>query len=217
MNKARNVITEKFTALFLAVITLALVSVNAGAAESGDSSTDAVKKPEKCYELVTGGNEEYYSKITINSRSVLISGCYKNDPVTDITLQNCGTVSSTLKVNPDGTFSSVLNPSEPIGSSDRIVITLKSGARLSYLIMYDDNRYFPDNKLGKQNLSVLEKAVPTSAKSWAGYVTDELTEEGVKQTLDEVAYLADYIAGDIKEDYKKLEAIAKTVTQEKIR
>lgn len=123
MNKARNVITEKFTALFLAVITLALVSVNASAAESGDSSTDAVKKPEKCYELVTGGNEEYYSKITINSRSVLISGCYKNDPVTDITLQNCGTVSSTLKVNPDGTFTSVLNPSEPIGSSDRIVIT----------------------------------------------------------------------------------------------
>ena len=47
--------------------------------------------------------------------------------------------------------------------------------------MYDDNRYFPDNKLGEQNLSVLEKAVPTSAKSWAGYVTDELTEEGVKQ------------------------------------
>lgn len=106
---------------------------------------------------MTGGNEEYYSKITINSRSVLISGCYKNDPVTDITLQSCGTVSSTLKVNPDGTFTSVLNPSEPIGSSDRIVITLKSGAMLSYLIMYDDNRYFPDNKLGKQNQSVLEK------------------------------------------------------------
>lgn len=212
MNKSSNVIIEKFTAFFLAVITLALVSVNAGAAESGDSSTDAVKKPEKCYELVTSGNEEYYSKITINSRSVLISGCYKNDPVTDITLQSCGTVSSTLKVNPDGTFTSVLNPSEPIGSSDRIVITLKSGAKLSYLIMYDDNRYFPDNKLSEQNLSVIEKAVPTSAKSWAGYVTDELTEEGVKQTLDEVAYLADYIAGDIKDDYKKLEAIAKWVS-----
>lgn len=212
MNKASHVTIGKFTALFLAVITLALVSVNTSASESGDSSTDAVKKPEKCYELVTGENEEYYSKITINSRSVLISGCYKNDPVTDITLQNCGTVSSTLKVNPDGTFTSVLNPSEPIGSSDRIVIKLKSGARLSYLIMYDDNRYFPDNKLGKQNQSVLEKAVSTSAKSWAGYVTDDLTEEGVKQTLDEVAYLADYIAGDIKDDYKKLEAIAKWVS-----
>ena len=49
MNKSSNVIIEKFTAFFLAVITLALVSVNAGAAESGDSSTDAVKKPEKCY------------------------------------------------------------------------------------------------------------------------------------------------------------------------
>lgn len=212
MNKSSNVIIGKFTALFLAVITLTFTGVSAGAAESGDSSTDAVKKPEKCYELVTGENEEYYSKITINSRSVLISGCYKNDPVTDITLQNCGTVSSTLKVNPDGTFTSVLNPSEPIGSSDRIVITLKSGAKLSYLIMYDDNRYFPDNKLSKQNQSVLEKAVPTSAKSWAGYVTDDLTEEGVKQTLDEVAYLADYIAGDIKDDYKKLEAIAKWVS-----
>ena len=212
MNKSSNVIIEKFTAFFLAVITLALVSVNAGAAESGDSSTDAVKKPEKCYELVTSGNEEYYSKITINSRSVLISGCYNNDPVTDITLQSCGTVSSTLKVNPDGTFTSVLNPSEPIGSSDRIVITLKSGAKLSYLIMYDDNRYFPDNKLSEQNLSVIEKAVPTSAKSRAGYVTEELTEEGVKQTLDEVAYLADYKAGDIKDDYKKLEAIAKWVS-----
>lgn len=141
-----------------------------------------------------------------------MEGCYKNDPVTDISFQNCGTVSSTLKVNDDGTFSSVLNPSESFGNSDRLVITLKSGARLSYLIMYDDNRYFPDNKLGEQNLSVLEKAVPTSAKSWAGYVTDELTEESVKQTLDEIAYLADYIAGDIKDEYKKLEAIAKWVS-----
>ena len=182
-------------------------------AESNDNSSDEiVKKPEKCYELVTGENEEYYSKITINSRSVLVEGCYKNDPVTDISFQNCGTVSSTLKVNDDGTFSSVLNPSESFGNSDRLVITLKSGARLSYLIMYDDNRYFPDNKLGEQNLSVLEKAVPTSAKSWAGYVTDELTEESVKQTLDEIAYLADYIAGDIKDEYKKLEAIAKWVS-----
>lgn len=206
------IINRKTPALFLALITLFALPTFCFAESNDNSSDEIVKKPEKCYELVTGENEEYYSKITINSRSVLVEGCYKNDPVTDISFQNCGTVSSTLKVNPDGTFTSVLNPSEPIGSSDRIVITLKSGAMLSYLIMYDDNRYFPDNKLGKQNLSVLEKAVPTSAKSWAGYVTDELTEEGVKQTLDEVAYLADYIAGDIKDDYKKLEAIAKWVS-----
>lgn len=206
------IINRKTPALFLALITLFALPTFCFAESNDNSSDEIVKKPEKCYELVTGENEEYYSKITINSRSVLVEGCYKNDPVTDISFQNCGTVSSTLKVNPDGTFTSVLNPSEPIGSSDRIVITLKSGAMLSYLIMYDDNRYFPDNKLGKQNLSVLEKAVPTSAKSWAGYVTDELTEEGVKQTLDEVTYLADYIAGDIKDDYKKLEAIAKWVS-----
>lgn len=206
------IINRKTPALFLALITLFALPTFCFAESNDNSSDEIVKKPEKCYELVTGENEEYYSKITINSRSVLVEGCYKNDPVTNISFQNCGTVSSTLKVNPDGTFTSVLNPSEPIGSSDRIVIKLKSGAKLSYLIMYDDNRYFPDNKLSEQNQSVLEKAVPTSAKSWAGYVTDELTEEGVKQTLDEVAYLADYIAGDIKDDYKKLEAIAKWVS-----
>lgn len=206
------IINRKTPALFLALITLFALPTFCFAESNDNSSDEIVKKPEKCYELVTGGNEEYYSKITINSRSVLVEGCYKNDPVTNISFQNCGTVSSTLKVNDDGTFSSVLNPSESFGNSDRLVITLKSGARLSYLIMYDDNRYFPDNKLSEQNQSVLEKAVPTSAKSWAGYVTDELTEEGVKQTLDEVAYLADYIAGDIKDDYKKLEAIAKWVS-----
>ena len=206
------IINRKAPALFLALITLFALPTFCFAESNDNSSDEIVKKPEKCYELVTGENEEYYSKLTINSRSVLVEGCYKNDPVTNISFQNCGTVSSTLKVNPDGTFTSVLNPSEPIGSSDRIVIKLKSGAKLSYLIMYDDNRYFPDNKLSEQNQSVLEKAVPTSAKSWAGYVTDELTEEGVKQTLDEVAYLADYIAGDIKDDYKKLEAIAKWVS-----
>lgn len=206
------IIKRKVLGVFLAFTVLLTFSFTVFA-ESGDStSSDAAKRPEKCYELVTGENEEYYSKITINSRSVLIDGCYKNDPVTNITFQNCGTVSSTLKVNGDGTFSSVLNPSEPAGSSDRIVITLKSGARLSYLIMYDDNWYFPDNGLSEQNLSVIEKAVPTSAKSWAGYVTDELTEESVKRTLDEVAYLADYIAGDIKDNYKKLEAISKWVS-----
>lgn len=206
------IINRKAPALFLALITLFALPTFCFAESNDNSSDEIVKKPEKCYELVTGENEEYYSKITINSHSVLVEGCYKNDPVTNISFQNCGTVSSTLKVNPDGTFTSVLNPSEPIGSSDRIVIKLKSGAKLSYLIMYDDNRYFPDNKLSEQNQSVLEKAVPTSAKSWAGYVTDELTEKGVKQTLDEVAYLADYIAGDIKDDYKKLEAIAKWVS-----
>lgn len=206
------IINRKTLALFLALITLFALPTFCFAESNDNSSDEIVKKPEKCYELVTGENEEYYSKITINSRSVLVEGCYKNDPVTDISFQNCGTVSSTLKVNDDGTFSSVLNPSESFGNSDRLVITLKSGARLSYLIMYDDNRYFPDNKLSEQNLSVLEKAVPTSAKSWAGYVTDELTEESVKQTLDEIAYLADYIAGDIKDEYKKLEAIAKWVS-----
>ena len=206
------IINRKTPALFLTLITLFALPTFCFAESNDNSSDEIVKKPEKCYELVTGENEEYYSKITINSRSVLVEGCYKNDPVTDISFQNCGTVSSTLKVNDDGTFSSVLNPSESFGNSDRLVITLKSGARLSYLIMYDDNRYFPDNKLSEQNLSVLEKAVPTSAKSWAGYVTDELTEESVKQTLDEIAYLADYIAGDIKDEYKKLEAIAKWVS-----
>lgn len=206
------IINRKFLGVFLVLAVLLAFSLTCFAENGGSYSDDIAKKPEKCYELVTGENEEYYSRITINSRSVLIDGCYKNDPVTSITLQNCGTVSSTLKVNSDGTFSSVLNPSEPTGNSDRIVITLRSGARLSYLIMYDDNWYFPDNKLSEQNLSVLEKAVPTSAKSWAGYVTDELTEESVKQTLDEVAYLANYIAGDINDEYKKLEAISKWVS-----
>lgn len=206
-------IIKKVSAFFLTAVMLTTLFVNGYSLESDISSADAVvKKPEKCYELITGENEEYYSKITINSRSVVIEGCYKSDPVTNITFQNCGTVSSTLKVNSDGTFSSVLNPSEPVGNSDRIVIRLKSGAYLSYLIMYDDNWYFPDNKLSEHNLSVIEKAVPTSAKSWAGYVTDELNEESVKQTLDEVAYLANYIAGDIKDGYKKLEAIAKWVS-----
>lgn len=62
MNKSSNVIIEKFTAFFLAVITLALVRVNASAAESGDSSTDAVKKPEKCYELVTAETKNTTAK-----------------------------------------------------------------------------------------------------------------------------------------------------------
>lgn len=206
------IINRKVLGVFLVLTVLLTFSLTCFAENGGSSSDDIAKKPEKCYELVTGENDEYYSKITINSRSILIDGCYKNDPVTNITFQNCGTVSSTLKVNGDGTFSSVLNPSEPTGNSDRIVITLRSGARLSYLIMYDDNWYFPDNKLSEQNLSVLEKTVPTSAKSWAGYVTDELTEVSVKQTLDEVAYLANYIAGDIKDEYKKLKAISKWVS-----
>lgn len=206
------IITRKIPAVFITLIMFFALPTFCFAESIDNSSDEIVKKPEKCYELVTGENKEYYSKITINNRSVLVEGCYKNDPVTNITLESCGTVSSTLKVNDDRTFSSVLNPSEPVGNSDRLVITLKSGARLSYLIMYDDNRYFPDNGLSEQNLSVLEKAVPTSAKSWAGYVTDELTEESVKQTLDEVAYLADYIAGGIKDKYKKLEAIAKWVS-----
>ena len=132
------IINRKAPALFLALITLFALPTFCFAESNDNSSDEIVKKPEKCYELVTGENEEYYSKLTINSRSVLVEGCYKNDPVTNISFQNCGTVSSTLKVNPDGTFTSVLNPSEPIGSSDRIVIKLKSIAKwVSDNIYYD--------------------------------------------------------------------------------
>ena len=79
--------------------------------------------------------------------------------------------------------------------------------------MYSGNWYFPDNKLSETNNAVLENVISTSAKSWVGYVTDEPTEESVKQTLDEVAYLADYIAGDIDDEYLKLRAISQWVSQ----
>lgn len=77
------IINRKTPALFLTLITLFALPTFCFAESNDNSSDEIVKKPEKCYELVTGENEEYYSKITINSRSVLVEGCYKNDPVTD--------------------------------------------------------------------------------------------------------------------------------------
>lgn len=207
---------KKHTAENIAVrITAALFSMimlmNCCFAEEESSSSQ--NAPQKCYELITSSDSGYYSKISINNRSIVIEGCYADDKVTDITLKNCGTVSSTLRVNEDGTFSSVINPSSPTGDSDELIITLQSGAKLDYRIMYSGSWYFPDNKLSETNNAVLENVISTSAKSWVGYVTDEQTEESVKQTLDEVAYLADYIAGDIDDDYLKLRAISEWVSQ----
>ncbi len=207
---------KKHTAAKKAVrITSALISIlmliTCCFAEEESSSSQ--NSPQKCYELITSSDTGYYSKISINNRSIVIEGCYADDKVTDITLKNCGTVSSTLRVNEDGTFSSVINPSSPTGDSDELIFTLQSGAKLNYRIMYSGNWYFPDNKLSETNNAVLENVISTSAKSWVGYVTDEPTEESVKQTLDEVAYLADYIAGDIDDEYLKLRAISQWVSQ----
>ena|GEM_PF-210831 len=171
------------------------------------------KKPQKVYELVTSYNPEYSCKINIYSQSIVIEGCYKSDPVKDVKIRNTGTISTTLKSESDGTFTATINPSEALKDNDVVDITLKSGVHLTYRIGYANGWYFPDNNLSEQNAKVLEKIIPTSAKSWVGYLTDQATEESVRKTLEDVKYLSDYIAKDIEGDYNKTVAIANWVSK----
>lgn len=183
--------------------------VTAAFAESGGIG----KKPQKVYELVTSYNPGYYCKINIYSQSIVLEGCYKSDPVKDVKIRNTGTISTTLKSESDGTFVATINPSEALKDNDVVDITLTSGVHLTYRIGYANGWYFPDNNLSEQNAKVLEKIMPTSAKSWVGYLTDEATEESVKETLKDIKYLSDYIAKDIEGDYNKTVAIANWVSQ----
>ncbi len=176
-------------------------------------NSEAEKKPQKVYELVTSYNPEYSCKINIYSQSIVIEGCYKSDPVKDVKIRNTGTISTTLKSESDGTFTATINPSEALKDNDLIDITLKSGVHLTYRIGYANGWYFPDNNLSEQNAKVLEKIMPTSAKSWVGYLTDEATEESVRTTLQDIKYLSDYIAKDIEGDYNKTIAIANWVSK----
>ncbi len=180
-----------------------------------DSGNEEIKQPQKVYELITGNHKEYYSKINIYTHSIVIEGCYKTDPPVSVDLKNNGSRSSTLKSYDEGRFSAVINPGEVYEKTDYIVITLKSGVRLTYRIEYSGGWYFPDNNILKQNISVLGKIIDTSPKAWVGYVTDEYTEESVKETLDKVMYLSDYIVRDIKSAsaYEKTREIAKWVSE----
>ena len=180
---------------------------------SAQESSETEKKPQKVYELITSNNPEYSCKISIYNRSIVLEGCYKSDPVTFVTVKNAGTISTTLRSNDDGTFVATVNPSEALKDNDVVDITLKSGVHLTYRIEYANGWYFPDNNLSQQNEKVLENIMPTSAKSWVGYLTDEATEESVKETLQYVKYLSDYIAKDIEGDYNKTVAIANWVSQ----
>lgn len=205
-----NKILRISSLLTVFVISLFLCLSAAGAEQSNTEN----KKPQKVYELVTSDNPDYSCKISIYSRSIVLSGCYKSDPVKDITLRYGGTISTTLKSESNGNFTATINPNESLKKDDIIDITLTSGVHLTYKINYDNGGwYFPDNNLPEHNGKVLEKIMPTSAKSWAGYLTDELTEESVRKTLDEVKYLSDYIAKDIKGDYNKTVAIANWVSE----
>lgn len=180
---------------------------------SAEQSSEEEKKPQKVYELITSNNPEYSCKISIYSRSIIVEGCFKSDPVKGVTLRNSGTISTTLKSKSDGSFTATINPSDALSDNDVVDITLKSGVHLTYRVGYANGWYFPDNNLSQQNDKVLEKIMPTSAKSWASYLTDELTEESVRKTLQEIKYLSDYIAKDIKGDYNKTVAIANWVSE----
>ncbi|MBQ8931448.1 MAG: transglutaminase domain-containing protein [Ruminiclostridium sp.] len=200
----------RICSFFIAFAISLSLCLSAGAEQSNTEN----KKPQKVYELVTSNNPEYSCKISIFSRSIVLSGCYKSDPVKDVTLRNSGTISTTLKSENDGSFTATINPSESLKADDVIDITLTSGVHLTYRVGFTNGGwYFPDNLLSEQNGKVLEKIMPTSAKSWAGYLTDELTEESVRKTLDEIKYLSDYIAKDIKGDYNKTIAIANWVSE----
>lgn len=199
----------KTAASILAAVCL---TVTGYAESSGASDADSASKPQKVYELVTSNNPDYYCKITINKQSITLTGKFTSD-VIEVNLRNCGTVSSTLRKETDGSFTAVINPQSPIGNSDSITIILNSGALLTYRIEYDNGWYFPDNRLSKHNNEVLDNIAATSPKAWASYLTDELSEESVNSTLEEVKNLSDYIAGDLKNDYDKITAIARWVSE----
>ena len=204
-----DIIRRLFSVFTALVISLSLF-LTAGAEQSETEN----KKPQKVYELITSSNPEYSCKISIYSRSISLSGCYKSDPVKEVTLRNAGTISTTLKSESNGTFTATINPSESLKAEDMIDITLTSGVHLTYRVGFANGGwYFPDNGLSQQNEKVLEKIMPTSAKSWVGYLTDEMTEESVRKTLDDIKYLSDYIAKDIKGDYNKTVAIADWVSE----
>lgn len=206
--KLRTELARIAAVLFAAVF----LAVNCHAESTGSSGSDSAIKPQKVYELVTSNNPDYYCKITINRQSITVTGKFTPD-VVEVTMKNCGTVSSTLRKETDGSFTAILNPQSPIGGSDSIVITLSSGVTLPYRIEYSNGWYFPDNRLSEHNSEVVANAISTSPKAWASYLTDELTEESVKSTLDTVQNLSDYIAGDIKNDYDKMTAIARWVSE----
>ncbi len=170
-------------------------------------------EPQKVYDLITSSNPEYYAKITIKSQSIIVEGCFKNDNIKSVEIIDAETVSSTLKKESGGKFRSVINAQNPTSSKTSISITLESGAVLKYRLFYDDGWYFPDNGLSARNEAVLQNILPTSSKSWVGYITDEPTLESVTETLNQIAYLADYIAGDIDDDYEKLKALSKWVSE----
>ncbi len=202
----------KFVTLFLAVAVF--FSIAFSQCSYAESSTDNALKPGKMYELITGNNPEYYSRISIHPHSIVIEGCYRSDPPVSVDLAVNGTISSTLKSYDEGKFSAVLNPEKAYKSVDSIIINLQSGLRLSYRIEYNNGWYFPDNRVSQQNTAVLDRVLDTAPKAWAGYISEDYEKESIEKTLLEIQHISDYIVKDMdgRSDYEKTYAIAKWVS-----
>lgn len=202
--------TAKNIILYLTAAVILISSLSLQTFAVGGSSAK-----EKVYELKTSCNPEYYADIKIKGQSITVNGCIKSQKVSEVVLINSSEISATFRTGSDGTFSAVLNPSKPETDNayGYIAIVLENGANMKYRIEYDNGWYFPDNKLSEENEDALDNIVVTQPKVWASYTSDDLSPESVNDTLDEIRYLSEYIAGDISGDYNKTVAIARWVSE----
>ncbi|MCH5323928.1 MAG: transglutaminase domain-containing protein [Eubacterium sp.] len=157
---------------------------------------------------MTSYNPDYYTNMIINDNMMSIEGKYTDDPISRIYLQAEITANAVIETNQDGAFTAKLKLElAPADNNNRVVIVLTSGTVMSYRIEYDDGWYFPDNGIKQKNTEVFDHIYETGSAAWANYVSDELTEESVRETLEEIQTLSDEITEGIEDDYKKMLAL----------
>lgn len=168
----------------------------------GGVSAQTVEDTGNFSRLVTSGNPDFYSVFETKGDTITARGVYKSDMPVGIAING---VKANVKFHAesDGSYTAELSYTPLAQGYYDIYISFESGAVIAYLLKYTDGWYFPDNTIGRQNDSKLEKPYEAAPEAAVYYISAAADKSEVESALEQLKSIADEVCGDETDDYKK--------------
>lgn len=168
----------------------------------GGVSAQTIEDTGNFSRLVTSNNPDFYSVFETKGDTITARGVYKSDIPVGIAING---VKANVKFHAesDGSYTAELTYSPLTEGYYDIYISFESGAIIAYLMKYTDGWYFPDNTIGRQNDSKLEKPYEAAPEAAVYYISATADKNEVETALAQLEEIVKEVCGDETDDYKK--------------
>ena len=163
--------------------------------------------------LKTTNNPDYYAVFTCDGNTISAKGVFAENLPVGIGFINGGEASMNFTAKKDGSFTASVSKNRIFDEEEKIYIELASGAKIYYLVRWDDGWYFPDNGLSELNYAKFDKIVTAVPQASAYYLSADADQKEIEATVKRLSEIAAEVTEGVDDPYKQAELICTWVAK----